>query len=92
MHVAWGQMKALGFQQIVGAAASTALTVPPGAAVAVIQAITQNIRYRDDGVDPTAAVGMRIAAGNDILFAGSLSVMRIIQEAATAEINISYYG
>ena len=92
MYVAFGAMLPKGYQQISGLAASTALTVPAGAAVAVIQALTQNVRYRDDGGVPTSAVGMRLTAGNDMLFAGSLTAVRFIQESATAELNVLYYG
>lgn len=86
------QFKNLGYQQISAPAAATALTVPAGSDYAIIQALTQNIRWRDDGVDPTASVGMQLTAGLDFLYSGDLSALRVIQEAGSAEVNVSYYA
>lgn len=81
----------LGYQQITPGAVSTALTLPNGARVAVIQAAVAVLRWRDDGVAPTATVGMRIAAGGELVYDGELSKIRVIEEAAGAIANISYY-
>lgn len=81
----------LGFQQIVGAAASTALTVPSGATYAIIQPVSQAISWRDDGVVPTATIGMTVPAGGELLYDGTLATFRYIQVAATVTVNISYY-
>ena len=81
----------LGFQQIVGAATSTALTVPTGATFAIIQPVAQAIAWRDDGVAPTATVGMLVPADGELLYDGTLATFRLIQVAATATINVSYY-
>lgn len=80
-----------GFQTLT-AATSTALTVPAGSKYAIIQALTQNVRWRDDGTAPTAAIGIRLTAGADLFYTGELANLRFIQEAATAEINVSYYS
>ena len=91
-----------GYQQIVGLAASTALTVPTanltGSAqatpkLALLQAESQNIRWRDDGTAPTASIGMILNAGADPYpFDGDLSKIRFIQVGATATLNVSYYS
>ena len=90
----------MGYQQIVGAVASTALTVPSrdpvtGLAGTPIQAVIicdgAGIRWRDDGVAPTASVGMPIAVGTTFVYDGDLTRLRIIQQAATATINVAYY-
>jgi hypothetical protein len=59
--------------------------------VALIQCLKQNVRWRDDGVDPTANVGVRIHAGESIFYVGDLRKIRFIEEAASAELNISTY-
>lgn len=90
-----GNLVPAGFEQITSLAGATALTVPtskPDARIAVIQAIGQNVRWRDDGTAPSATVGMQLAAGNDILYTGDLSAIQFIEEAASAELNITYYG
>lgn len=88
-----------GYQQIVGLAASTALTVPVrdinGIAstptVAVIVPETQGVRWRDDGVAPSATVGMPLAVGATLIYDGDLTKIRFFQQAATATLNVSYY-
>lgn len=85
-------LTALGYQQITSISAAAALTVPSGSTVALIQAETKDVRWRDDGSNPTASVGMIIPAGTSVFFTGSLSAFRAIETAASAKLNISYYG
>lgn len=89
----------LGYQQIVGLAASTALTVPTrdinglvsSPTVAIIVPETQGVRWRDDGVAPSATVGMPLAVGATLMYDGDLTKIRFFQQAATATLNVSYY-
>jgi hypothetical protein len=92
---------ALGYQQIVGLAASTALTVPtrnPATGeriqptLAVIVCEGQTVRWRDDKTDPTASVGMPVLANGMLSYDGNLQDIRFIQTAATATLNITYYA
>lgn len=86
-------LDALGYQQITSLSSSTALTVPEGAEMALVQAESQNVRWRDDGTDPTATVGMLLMAGATLEYdAAQLSVVEFIEAAASAKLNISYYG
>jgi hypothetical protein len=48
------------------------------------------VRYRWDGVDPTAAVGMRLTPGDTLDYDGPLSAIKFIQEAASAKLNVHY--
>jgi hypothetical protein len=90
----------MGYQQIVGAVASTALTIPQvdpvtGLKAMPIQAVIicegASIRWRDDTTAPTALVGMPITVGTVFVYDGDLTRLRIIQQAATATINVAYY-
>ena len=81
-----------GYQQITNLSAATGLTIPVGATVALIQAETQDVRWRDDGTAPTASVGMIIGAGTTLPYTGNLSAIMLIQATASAKLNISYYG
>lgn len=85
-------LTAKGYQQITSLSAAAALTVPSGAIVALIQAETQSIRWRDDGTDPTTTVGMVLSAGESMFFTGSLAAFKAIEITASAKLNISYYG
>jgi hypothetical protein len=87
-----GNIAPLGYQQILDLAAATALTIPEGATRALIQASMQTVRWRDDGTNPTASVGMKLLANAEIWYVGSLSAIRFIEEAAGAKLNVSYYA
>jgi len=73
-------------------------TIPVGAHLAWIQAESQNVRWRDatyangDTTDPTASVGMQIAAGDSIWYNGDLKAIEFIEEGASAKLNVSFYG
>jgi ABC-type nickel/cobalt efflux system permease component RcnA len=82
----------LGYQQITSLSAATALTVPSGATLAVIVAEAQAVRWRDDGVAPTATVGMPVGTYVPLIYDGDLSRIRFIEQTASAKINVSYYA
>lgn len=82
---------ALGYQQITSVSAATGLTVPTGAIIAEICVETQAIRYRDDGTNPTATVGMPIPAATCFQYAGPLGAIKIIEQTPSATIDVSYY-
>jgi hypothetical protein len=82
----------LGFQQITSLSASTALTVPSGATLALIVPEGQAVRWRDDGTAPTASVGMPIFVGASLSYDGNLKNIQFIQQAASATLNVSYYA
>lgn len=82
----------LGYQQITGLSSAKGLTVPQGATLAVMTPLTQAIRWRDDGTNPTASVGMPIAAGAYFSYDGNLQNIKFIEQTASAELNVSYYA
>ena len=82
----------LGYQQITSLSAATALTIPSGATMALIVPETQAVRWRDDGTNPTASVGMPVAIGESLNYDGDLSRIRFIEQTASAKLNISYYA
>jgi hypothetical protein len=83
----------LGYQQITSLGSATALTVPTGATFAVVVPETQGVRYRDDGTNPTASVGMPIPAGTPWTFtgAGILAAVKFIEQTSSAKLDILYY-
>jgi hypothetical protein len=82
----------LGYQQITSLSSAQALTVPRDATRALIAPLTQTVRWRDDGVAPTASVGMPAAAGTYLSYDGDLNRIRFIEVSASAELNITYYA
>lgn len=90
----------LGYQQITSLSSAASLTVPQtdlnGLAckpsLALITAESQAVRWRDDGIAPTASVGMPLASGGTLQYDGDLTKIQFIEQTASAKINISYYA
>ena len=83
-------LEPVGYRKITSISSAKGVEIGEGR-VALIQAINQNIRYRDDGTDPTASVGMVLFAGQSIWYTGDLRVLKFIEETAGAEVNILAY-
>jgi hypothetical protein len=82
----------VGYQQITSLSSAASLTVPTeGAAFAVVQPESQAVRYRQDGTNPTAGVGMQLAVGASVMFTGDLSRIKFIETAASAKLNVEYW-
>lgn len=81
----------VGYQQIAVLTTSQSLTVPAGAVFAVFTPEAQAIRYRDDGIAPTALVGMPVAVGVSVQYTATLSKVQFIEQTAGAKLNVSYY-
>lgn len=81
-----------GYQQITALSSATALTVPAGARYALLKCTAQAVRWRDDGTNPTAAIGMLIDVGDEFFYAGKLSRLRFIEATASAVLDVSYYA
>lgn len=93
MEAGFRAEKALGYQQITDVSSAVALTVPAGTSLALIVPEVQAVRWRDDGTNPTATVGMPLAIGAMLIFtAQSLAALRFIEQAASAKLNVTYYG
>ena len=90
----------IGYQQITSLSAAANLTVPATdlsgnkqqPTIAIIIPETQGVRWRDDGVAPTASVGMPLAAGVALQYDGDLTKIKFIEQTASAKLNISYYA
>ncbi len=87
-----GSLEPKGFQQIADLGSAVGLSPPAGARLALIQATDQDVRWRDDGTDPTASVGVQLRAGDDLWYTGDVSVISLIEQSSGATVNVSYYG
>jgi len=96
--------KSLGYAQSGAVDASTlissltfgnaaAVGIPVGAHTLLIQPQTQAIRWRDDGVVPTATVGYPLAVGAELRYTGqNINALRVISQAAGAIVNVIALG
>jgi hypothetical protein len=50
------------------------------------------VRWRDDGTNPTSAVGMPVPISTVLSYDGDLQRIRFIEQAASAKLNVSYYA
>ncbi len=87
-----GPVQPKGYQQITSLAAAVALTVPTGSRYAMLKCTAQSVRIRDDGTDPTTAIGMLIDVGDELWYTGKLSRVKVIQTAVSATLDVLYYG
>lgn len=87
-----GYMEPAGYVQITNVSSAVGLgTIPDGVTLVMIQPESQNIRWRDDGTNPTTSVG-GIVVANDILFySGPMSAFKMIEVSATAKVNLTFY-
>lgn len=58
----------------------------------VIQCNGGNVRWRDDGVAPTATVGMTLAALGQLDYTGENTVIEFILSSGTPILDINYYA
>lgn len=82
------------FEQLSSLSVARSLNVPSGRRVnyCMVQADGQNVRYRDDGTDPTASIGMILIAGDPpTKFTHAFSLLRFVEAASGAKLNVRYY-
>lgn len=90
-------LEPLGFVQMTSLGSAIALAdIPDGAQRAHITVEAQNVRLRDDGTNPTTAIGLQLipagTASQPYEYKGDLSAVRVIEEAGNAKMNVSYYA
>ena len=80
----------------IGTVISSAVTLTPPATATklLIQALDQNIRITLDGTTPTATTGFQLAAADPMLLVplGNDTTIKVIEEAATADIQYQWGG
>ena len=82
-----------GYQQLTSLSAATKLTVPAGTTFALISPESQAVRWRDDGVAPTATVGYPLPVGAELRYdAQQIWEIQFIEQTASAKLNVTYYG
>ena len=71
---------------------ATTITIPDGATKIMIQALTQNVRLTLDGTAPTTSKGFQLQVGQlpVTLPLGRSTVVKVIEEAATADLQYQF--
>ena len=85
----------VGFEQLAITSLAQALTsIPANANKAIMTVEDATLRYRDDGTDPTATVGLKVFVAGTIILNSrdSLEKFRAIRQGGSnSEANINYY-
>lgn len=80
-----------GFQQVASFSTSTGFTPPAGSTICYIQAEGNSVRFRTDGVAPTATVGQLLAVGALLAETASLSTIKFIPTTGNATLDVDCY-
>lgn len=87
-----GQRKPLGYQQITSLSSAVGFSIPVGSRAILFQAENKDIRFRDDGSNPTSSVGFLLLAGQSIWYYGDISKIKLIEASASAKVNALFYA
>jgi hypothetical protein len=82
---------AIGYAQFTVAAATALPSIPSGASEAFVVCEAQSVRWRDDGTNPTASVGVLLPVNTAFPYIGSLARIKFIETTASATCSVSYY-
>jgi hypothetical protein len=82
--------RVLGFRQITGLSSAKGCPLANGSAV-MFRPMAQAIRYRLDGVAPTASIGMHVAVGECVWFVGDLTKLSFIEVTSGATIDLHVF-
>lgn len=66
-------------------------SIPSNTKIAYIQPEGGDVKWRDDGVAPTAVIGMLLQDGAVMEYTGKLSDLQFIKASGTPKININFY-
>ena len=83
--------KSIGYSRQVNIVTAKGLDLHPDCRAVVLHAEKGDIRWRDDGANPTSSVGMRIKKGNSLIYMGELQAFKFIGAHQAAILNITYY-
>lgn len=82
---------ALGVFSFTPSVATALPTIPSGTSEAFVVCETQSVRWRDDGTNPTASVGVLLPVNTPFPYIGSLARIKFIETTASATCFVSYY-
>jgi len=88
------QMTNMGAQQLVVSTTAVAPTLPnvSGQPDFALFRTSGDVRWRDDGTNPTSSIGMSLLANESMEYDGELSRIKFIRSgAADATLDIAYY-
>lgn len=87
-----GFLEPAGYVQVTSLSSAVGLgTIPNGTKLTLIQPESQDVRWRDDGTNPSTSVGMVLSAGTTLVYNGNPAAIKFIEVAASAKLNVAFY-
>lgn len=86
-----GYTTSTGYQQTASFSTSTGFTPPAGSTICFIQTETVSVRYRTDGVAPTATVGQLLPVGSQLQLSVNLAGVRFIPTSGSTVLDVDCY-
>jgi hypothetical protein len=86
-----GYSKITSLASAVGLGSGTLGAIPSGAVNVTISCSSGNVRWCDDGTNPTATRGMPLLDGQTIQYVGTLSAFLVIASNLSPTFDISFY-
>jgi hypothetical protein len=88
-----GRKRCVGFDQFTSLGSAVGLSLRSSSVVSVLVFAEGNdLRWRDDGSDPTSTVGMLLPKDTYWEFNGDLDKMKFIDTSTGAKLNVTYYA
>ncbi|MGQ0668558.1 MAG: hypothetical protein ACT4PO_02605 [Actinomycetota bacterium] len=84
-----------GYENITGLSVVKGVTLTGAAAgtrYLLLKTETQPVRWRDDGTDPTAALGILIDVGDEFWYTGDPSAIKFIETAVSASLHVAKFA
>lgn len=80
-----------GYQQLTGVSTATGFTPPALSTTCYVTSETVSVRYRTDGTNPTASVGVLLAANQQLILTASLSTVKFIPTSGSTILDVDCY-
>lgn len=85
--------KSLGYVQIAVSSSAVGVGVVPADAVMALMTVEGgDVRFRDDGVDPASAIGMRVEKNGILKYDADPAALKFIAVSSAAKVNLTFYG
>ena len=85
----------LGYKKITGLSVVKTLAdgaaIPASACYALLYVETQDVRWRDDGTNPTATDGVKLVKDKEFMYKGNLAAIKFLELAASAVLHVTFY-
>ncbi len=85
--------RSLGYRQVAVSGAAVGLgAIPDGTTFTLITVEGGDVRFRDDGVNPTSSIGMVVKKDGVVKYDADPAVLKAINVSDAVTLNVTFYG